>query len=69
MTIDNAVGIDVSLGHSTFVGLARPEKQILRSRDVPHTVEAFKQISKEILDLLGATVAFCECTGVYSRVG
>jgi transposase len=65
MTIDNAVGIDVSMHESTFVGLRRPEEVVLCSRLVPHTTEALKSIAAEILALPGATVAFCECTGVY----
>ena len=65
MTIDNAIGIDVSMHESTFVGLARPEEVVLRSRLVPHTADALRQIAAEILALPGATAAFCECTGVY----
>ncbi len=65
MTIDNAIGIDVSMHESTFVGLARPEEVVLRSRLVPHTAEALNQVAAEILALPGSTVAFCECTGVY----
>ena len=65
MTIDNAIGIDVSMHESTFVGLRRPGEEILPSRLVPHTADALKQIADEILALPGSTVAFCECTGVY----
>jgi transposase len=65
MTIDTAIGIDVSMHESTFVGLRRPDEIILRSRLVPHTAEAFRKIAAEILALPGVTVAFCECTGVY----
>jgi hypothetical protein len=65
MTIDNAVGIDVSMSESTFVGPTRPEEVVLRSRIVPHTTEELRRIAAEILALPGATVAFCECTGAY----
>lgn len=65
MTIDNAIGIDISMHESTFVGLSRPEEVVLASRLVPHTADALRQISAEILMLPGSTVAFCECTGVY----
>ena len=65
MTIDNAIGIDVSMHESTFVGLRRPEEVVLRLRLVPHTAEALSQVAAEILALPGSTVAFCECTGVY----
>ncbi len=65
MTVDNAIGIDVSMHESTFVGLSRPDIVVLSSRIVPHTAEALSEISAEILALSGSTVAFCECTGVY----
>ncbi len=65
MTIDNAVGIDVSMLMRTFVGLRRPAEIVLRSRLVPHTADALREIAGEILALPGSTVAFCECTGVY----
>ncbi len=65
MTIDNAVGIDVSMHESTFVGLRRPDEVVLRSRLVPHTADELREIAGEILALPGSTVAFCECTGVY----
>jgi len=65
MTIDNAIGIDVSMRESTFVGLARPEEVILTSRTVPHTAQTLGKVAAEILALPGRTVAFCECTSVY----
>ena len=65
MTIDNAIGIDVSMHESTFVGLRRPEEVVLLSRIVPHTAEGFGKIAAEIMSLPGSTAAFCECTGVY----
>jgi transposase len=65
MIIDNAVGIDVSMHESTFVGLTRPEEIVMRSRLVPHTADALKKVAAEILSLPGSTVVFCECTGVY----
>ena len=65
MNIANAIGIDVSMHESTFVGLKRPEEVVLQSRLVPHTAGALKQVAAEILALPGSTVAFCECTGVY----
>jgi transposase len=65
MTFDNAVGIDVSMHESTFVGLARPEEEVLCSRIVRHTAAELKKVAAEILELPGSTVAFCECTGVY----
>ena len=65
MTIDNAIGIDVSMHESTFVGLRRSGEEVLTLRLVPHTVDALKQIAAEILALRGSSVAFCECTGVY----
>ncbi len=49
MTIDNAIGIDVSMHESTFVGLARPEEVVLRSRLVVHTAGALSQVAAEIL--------------------
>ena len=65
MIIDNAVGIDVSMHESTFVGLRRAGEVVLPSRIVPHTAEELRAIAIEILSLPGTTVAFCECTGVY----
>ena len=55
MTIDNAIGINVSMHESTFVGLRRPEEVVLRSRLVPHIADALRQIAAEILALSGAT--------------
>lgn len=57
MSIDNAIGIDVSMHESTFVGLARPEEVVLRSRLVPHTANALRQVAVEILALPGSTAA------------
>jgi len=65
MAVDNAVGIDVSMHESTFVGLRRPEEIVLTLRKVPHTAEELEKIAAEILALPGSTVAFCECTSVY----
>jgi transposase len=65
MTIDNAVGIDVSMRESTVVGLRRPDEVVLPSRKVPHTAKALRELAAEILSLPGESAAFCECTGVY----
>jgi transposase len=65
MTIDNAVGIDVSMHESTFVGVSCHGEVVLSLRKVPHTAEALREVAVEILSLSGLTVAFCECTGVY----
>jgi transposase len=65
MTVDNAIGIDVSMHESTFVGLSRPEEVVLPLRTVPHAAEEFGKIAALILSLPGSTVAYCECTSVY----
>jgi len=65
MTIDTAIGIDVSMRESTIVGLRRPEEVVLPLRTVPHTAQALGKIAAEILALPGFTVAYCECTSVY----
>ena len=65
MTIDNAIGIDVSMRESTMVGLCRPEEIVFSLRTVSHTAQALRKIAAEILALPGYTVAFCECTSVY----
>jgi len=65
MTIDNAIGIDVSMRESTFVGLNRPEEIVLTLRTASHTAKELGEIAAEILALPGSTVAYCECTSVY----
>jgi transposase len=61
----NAVGIDVSKGHST-VSVLRPFGVVVMSPfEVNHTVSELKALAKTLKSLPGETRVVMECTGNY----
>jgi len=61
----NAVGIDVSKGHST-VCVMRPFGEIVASPfEVTHTVSELNELAKSLKSLNGETKVILECTGSY----
>jgi transposase len=61
----NAVGIDVSKGHSTVTVLRPFGEVVLSPFEVNHTVSELKALAKTLKSLSGETRVVMECTGNY----
>jgi len=61
----NSVGIDVSKGHSTVVGLRPLGEVALTPREIPHTYASLENLGYDILKLGEETRVIMEATGRY----